>query len=67
MALYAFFLFPKIKGTLKGRRLTSIDDIKSALLEELNGYPEDRIGRSAGIDYFIGDNINVDKLMYFLN
>ena len=35
MAPYDFFLFPKIKRTLKGRRFTSIDGIKSESQEEL--------------------------------
>ena len=35
MAPCDFFLFPKIKRTLKGCRFTAIDDIKSALLKEL--------------------------------
>ena len=35
MAPCDFFLFPKIKRTLKGRRFTAIDDIKSATLKEL--------------------------------
>ena len=38
-----FFLFPKIKRTLKGRRFTAIDDIKSASLKKTKGYPKDRI------------------------
>ena len=32
-----FFLFPKIKRTLKGRRFTAIDDIKSASLKDIKG------------------------------
>jgi hypothetical protein len=44
MALCEVFLFQKMKKTLKGRRFTSIDDIKSALLNELKkGYPKDRV------------------------
>jgi hypothetical protein len=35
-----FFLFQKIKKTLKGRRFTSIDDIKSASLNELKAIPK---------------------------
>ena len=35
MAPCDFFLFPKIKRTLKGRRFTAIDDIKNASLKEL--------------------------------
>ena len=39
MAPCDFFLFPKIKRTLKGRRFTS-NDIKSASLKELNAIPK---------------------------
>ena len=35
MAPCDFFLFPKIRRTLKGCRFTAIDDIKSASLKEL--------------------------------
>ena len=55
MAPYDFFLFPKIKRTLKGRRFTAIDDIRSASLKELKAISQrsnlrsvSRIGRSAG-------------------
>ena len=73
MALCGFFLFPKIKRTLNGRRFTAIDDIKSASLKELKAIPkiefkcfEDWKKRwhkciiSNGY-YFEGDNINVDE------
>ena len=40
MAPCDFFLFPKIKRTLKGRRFTAIDDIKSASLKELKAIPK---------------------------
>ena len=40
MAPCDFFLYPKIKGTLKGRRFTAIDDIKSASLKELKATPK---------------------------
>lgn len=69
-----FFLFPKIKRTLKGRRFTSIDDIKSASLKELNAIPKIEFQNCFGDwkkrwrkciisngDYFEGDNINVDE------
>jgi len=36
---YDFFLFPKIKRTLKNRRFTSIDNVKSATLKELKAGP----------------------------
>ena len=52
MAPCNFFLFPKIKRTLKGRHFTDIDDIKSASLKELSQRSSlrsvTRIGRSAG-------------------
>ena len=74
MAPCDFFLFPKIKRTLKGRRVIAIDDIKSAPLKEQKAIPkiefekcfEDRKKRwhkcviSNG-DYFEGDKINVDE------
>jgi len=40
MATCDFFLFPKIKKTFKGSHLTTIDDIKSALLKELKVIPK---------------------------
>lgn len=74
MAPCDFFLFPKIKRTLKGRRFTSIDDIKSASLKELNAIPKIEFQNCFGDwkkrwrkciisngDYFEGDNINVDE------
>ena len=39
MAPRDFFLFPKIERTLKGRRFTAIDDMKSASLKELKAIP----------------------------
>ena len=70
MAPCDFFLFPKIKRTLKGRRVTAIDHIKSASLKELKAIPmiefkcfEDWKKRchKSNKDYFEGDNINVDE------
>ena len=69
-----FFLFSKIKRTLKGRRFTAIDDIKSASLKELKAMPKIEFEKffedwkkcwhkciiSNG-DYIKGDNINVDE------
>ena len=40
MAPSDFFLFPKIKGTLNGRRFTAMDDIKSASLKEVKAIPK---------------------------
>ena len=69
-----FFLFPKIKRTLKGRRFTAIYDIKSALLKELKAIPKIEFEKCfenwkkrwhkciiSNRDYFEGDNINVDE------
>jgi len=74
MAPCDFFLFPKIKITLKGRRFTSIDDIKSASLKDLQAIPKIEFQKcfedwkkrwhkciiSSG-DYFEGNNIDVDE------
>ena len=40
MAPCDFFLFPKLKRTLKGRRFTVIDEIKSASLKEVKAIPK---------------------------
>ena len=40
MPLCDFFLFPKVKRTMKGRDFTAIDDIKSASLKELKAIPK---------------------------
>ena len=74
MAPCDFFLFPKIKRSLKGRRFTAIDDIKSALLKELNAIPKIEFEKCfedwkkhwhkcmiSNGDYSEGDNINVDE------
>jgi len=74
MAPCDFFLFPKIKRTLKGRRFTSIDDIKSASLKELKAISKIEFEKCfedwkkrwhkciiSNGDYFEGDNINVDE------
>ena len=74
MAPCDFFLFPKIKRTLKGRRFTAIDDIKSASLKELKAIPKIEFDKCfedskkrwhkciiSNGDYFEGDNINVDE------
>ena len=66
-----FFLFPKIKRTLKGRRITAI---KSASLKELKAMPKIEFEKCfedwkkrwhkcmiSNGDYFEGDNINVDE------
>jgi hypothetical protein len=63
-----------MKEILKGRRFTSIDDIKSAWLNG-HGYPKDRVCEVETLDwqkrwhkcivsngdYFEVDNINVDE------
>ena len=69
-----FFLFPKIKITLKGRRFTAIGDIKSVSLKELKTIPKTEFEKCfedwkkrwhkriiSNGDYFEGDNINVDE------
>ena len=71
MAPRDFFLFPKIKRTLKGRRFTAIDDIKSASLKELKAIPKIEFEKCfedcekrwqkciiSNGDYFEGDNID---------
>ena len=74
MAPCDFFLFPKIKRTLKSRRFTAIDDIKSASLKELKAIPKIEFKKCfedwkkrwhkciiSNGDYFESDNINVDE------
>ena len=74
MAPCEFFLFPNIKRTLKGRRFTAIDDIKSASLKELKAIPKIEFEKCfedwkkrwheciiSNGDYFEGDNINLDE------
>ena len=72
MAPCDFFLFSKIKRTLKGRRFTAIDDIKSVSLKEPKVIPKIEFEKRfedwkkrwhkfiiSNGDYFEGDNINV--------
>jgi len=40
MAPCNFFLFPKLKKTMKGRRFANIDEIKTESLKELNAIPK---------------------------
>ena len=74
MAPCCFFLCPKIKRTLKGRRFTAIDDTKSASLKELKAIPKIEFEKCfedwkmrwhkciiSNGDYFESDNINVDE------
>ena len=74
MAPCDFFLFPKIKRTLKCRRFTAINGIKSASLKELKAIPKIEFEKCfedwkkrwhkciiSNVDYFGGDNINVDE------
>ena len=74
MASCDFFLFPKIKRTLKGRRFTAIDDIKRASLKELKAILKIEFEKCfedwkkrwrkciiSNGGYFEGDNINVDE------
>lgn len=73
MAPCEFFLFPKIKRTLKGRCFTAIDDIKNSLLKELKAISKIEFEKSFGEwkklwykcnisngDYLGGDN-NVNE------
>ena len=69
-----FFLFPKLKKTMKGRRFGNIEEIKTESLKELNAIPkiafqkcfEDCKKRwhkciiSKG-EYFDGDNIDINE------
>ena len=63
-----------MKRTLKGRRFTAIDDIKSASLKELKAIPKIEFEKRfedwkerwhkciiSKEDYFEGDNINADE------
>ena len=74
MAPCDFFLFPKIKRTLRGRRFTAIDDINSASLKELKAILKIEFEKCfedwkkrwhkciiPNGDYFEGDKINVDE------
>jgi len=69
-----FFLFLKIKRTLKGRRFASIDEIKSASLKKLKTISKTEFQSCfeewkkrwhkcviSNGDYFEGDNIVVDE------
>ena len=74
MAPCDFFLFPKLKRTLKGRRFANIDEIKTESLKELNAIPKSEFRKcfedwkkrwykciiSEG-DYFEGDKIDIDE------
>ncbi|KYN39393.1 hypothetical protein ALC56_06212 [Trachymyrmex septentrionalis] len=69
-----FFLFPKLKRPMKGRRFATIEQIKAASLEELKAIPKSAFQKcfddwkkrwhkcivSEG-DYFEGDNIILDE------
>ncbi|XP_018347274.1 PREDICTED: uncharacterized protein LOC108751537 [Trachymyrmex septentrionalis] len=69
-----FFLFPKLKRPMKGRRFATIEEIKAASLEELKAIPKSAFQKcfddwkkrwhkcivSEG-DYFEGDNIILDE------
>lgn len=69
-----FFLFPKLKRPMKGRRFATIEEIKAASLKELKAMPKSSFQKcfddwqkrwhkcivSKG-DYFEGDNIILDE------
>ena len=74
MAPCNFFLFPKIKRTLKGGRFTAIDDIKSASLKVLKAILKIEFEKCfedwkkrwhnciiSNRDYIEGDKLNVDE------
>ena len=74
MAPCDFFLFPRLKRTLKCHRFTAIDDMKSASLKELKAIPKIEFEKCfedwkkcwhkciiSNGDYFEGDKINVDE------
>ena len=69
LALCDFFLFPKLKGVIKGTHFEDVDDIKMAVMTELVRIPEEsfqecmeawqrRMGKCVRLqgDYFQGDN-----------
>ena len=41
LALCDFFLFPKLKGVIKGTHFEDVDDIKMAVMTELLRIPEE--------------------------
>lgn len=73
MAPCDFFLFPKVKRTLKGQRFSTIDEIKAKSQAELKAIPKEAFHQcftnwklrwhkciiSQG-DYFEGDGINIE-------
>ena len=65
MAPCDFFLFPKIKTTLEGRRFTAIDDIKSASLKELKAIP--KIEFEKGFEDWKKRWPNTPRITAFLN
>jgi hypothetical protein len=50
-----FFLFPKLKRSMKGRTFATIEEIKTASLEELKTIPKSasKIVKSADTVYYI--------------
>lgn len=74
MASCNFFLFPKIKKTMKRRRFANIEEIKTESLKELNAIPKIAFQKCfedwkkrwhkciiSNGDYFDGDKINIDE------
>ena len=69
-----FFLFPRLKGHMKGRRFATIDEIKTKSLREIKNIPKSACQKcfedwkkrwhkciiSEG-DYFEGDNIEIHE------
>ena len=69
-----FFLFPKLKRPMKGRRFPTIEEIKTASLEEIKTIPKSAYQKCfedwkkpwnkcviSGGNYFKGDNIDFDE------
>ncbi|CAI6376783.1 unnamed protein product [Macrosiphum euphorbiae] len=74
MAPCDFFLFPKLKRPMKGRRFSSIEEIKAESLRVLKDMPKSEYQECfedwkkrwhkciiSGGDYFEGDHIDVDE------
>ena len=70
LALCDSFLFPKLKGVIKGTRFEDVDDIKMAVTTDLRRIPEEsfqecmaawqrRLGKCVRLqgDYFEGENL----------
>uniref|UniRef100_A0A3B4ZG82 Tc1-like transposase DDE domain-containing protein n=1 Tax=Stegastes partitus TaxID=144197 RepID=A0A3B4ZG82_9TELE len=54
LALWDFFLFPKLKGVIKGTRLEDVDDIKMAVTTELRRILEESFQDPGASNQLIG-------------